>query len=102
MDLDERGRNPDEDELNPEEFSDDDLELEWSGEYTMAEKEIEIDDEEVAGKPAKKKDVTIIEDDEDFDDEEELGEDDFDEIEEDWFSLNLYNLFLLDYYGDNL
>jgi len=28
MDLDERGRNPDEDELNPEEFSDDDLELE--------------------------------------------------------------------------
>lgn len=102
MDLDERGRNPDEDELNLEEFSDDDLELEWLGEYTMAEKEIEIDDEEVAGKPAKKKDVTVIEDDEDFDDEDELGEDDFDEIGEDWFSLNLYNLFLLDYYGDNL
>jgi len=53
------------------------------GEYTMAEKEIEIDDEEVAGKPAKKKDVTVIEDDEDFDDEDELGEDDFDEIGED-------------------
>lgn len=48
----------------------------------MVEKEIE--NEEVAGKPAKKKDVSVIEDDyEEFDDKEELGEDDFDEIEED-------------------
>ncbi len=82
MDLDERGRNPDEDELNPEEFSDDDLELEWF--RTMA-KEIEELDEDVADKPTKKEEVVAIEDDEDFDDEEELGEDDFDEIEEEWF-----------------
>ncbi len=45
-------------------------------------KEIEELDEDVADKPTKKKEVVAIEDDEDFDDEEELGEDDFDEIEE--------------------
>jgi hypothetical protein len=49
----------------------------------MVEKEIEIKEENVAGKPTGKKEAAVIEDDEDFDDAEELGEDDFDEIEED-------------------
>lgn len=43
-----------------------------------------MDEEALAGKPAVKKEVpVIVEEEEDFDDKEELGEDDFDELEED-------------------
>lgn len=48
----------------------------------MVEKKIEINEEDVAEKPAQKN-VSVIVEEEDFDDKEELGEDDFDELEED-------------------
>ncbi len=48
----------------------------------MVEKKIEINEKDVAEKPAQK-DVSVVDEEEDFDDKEELGEDDFDEIEED-------------------
>lgn len=47
----------------------------------MAENKIEETDKEVAEKLTKKVDVSIAEE-EDFDDEDELGEKDLDEIEE--------------------
>jgi len=50
----------------------------------MEKKIEEMNEEDAAGKPAVKKEVSaVVEDEEDFDDKEELGEDDFDEIEED-------------------
>lgn len=48
----------------------------------MVEKKIEIvDEQESVDKSVKKKDVSV--EDEEFDDEDELGENDIDEIEED-------------------
>jgi hypothetical protein len=44
-------------------------------------KEIEENDKNVAERPVKKE--SLVEEEEDFDDAEELGEEDFDEIEED-------------------
>jgi len=51
----------------------------------METKKIEDVDEEVVEKPTGKKDVSILEDDEEFDDADELGEKDLDEIEDEWF-----------------
>jgi|LakMenEpi03Aug12_release.lakeMendotaPanAssembly.Ray.scaffolds.fasta_scaffold4790004_1 hypothetical protein len=48
----------------------------------MEKKIEELNEEDAAGKPAVKKEVSVVVE-EDFDDKEELGEDDFDEIEED-------------------
>jgi len=48
----------------------------------MAEKQMEKDGDEVAEKLTEKKGAIAV-DEEDFDDEDELGEDDLDEIEED-------------------
>lgn len=48
----------------------------------MVEKQIENDVDDVAEKPAQKK-VSEIVSEEEFDDDDELGENDLDEIEED-------------------
>lgn len=49
----------------------------------MEKKIEELNEEDAAGKLAVKKEVSVVVEEEDFDDKEELGEDDFDEIEED-------------------